>query len=91
MASAAMHLSVVTPTGSEVELPKEATVEEVVLPGKLGELGILPGHIPFATALKAGRLRWKHGGNWRELSIGDGFAEVSGTKIIVLTRSAQSR
>ena len=86
-----LQLSVVTPTGAEPNLPKDATVEEVVLPGVLGELGVLPGHIPYATALKAGRLRWKHSGSWTELAIGDGFAEVSGAKIIVLTRTAQSR
>ena len=34
-------------------------VEFVVLPGEAGELGILPGHVPLLTRIKAGAVRLK--------------------------------
>ena len=48
-----LTLEIVTP---ERPLVKE-TVDEVTLPGVLGELGILPGHTPLLTLLNGGFLR----------------------------------
>ena len=36
-----------------------AEVDEVTVPGLAGEFGVLPGHTPFLTALKAGVLSWR--------------------------------
>jgi F-type H+-transporting ATPase subunit epsilon len=50
-----LHLEIVTPRGSVVD----AEVAEVTLPGKLGEFGVLDGHIPFLSALKPGVVRYR--------------------------------
>lgn len=78
----ALHLEIVTPKGSVVDL----TTEEVILPGKLGEFGVLDGHIPFLSALKPGVVSYRAGNEFRRLAIGSGFAEVgAGHKVLVLT------
>ena len=45
-----MRLSVTTPQGALVE----TEVDEVTAPGALGEFGVLPGHVPFLSALQPG-------------------------------------
>lgn len=80
-----MKLEVVTPKGTAVE----ADVDEVTAPGLAGEFGVLPGHTPFLTALKQGRLSWRGRGGEGALTIGPGFCEVDGKdRVIVLTQSA---
>ena len=39
----------------------DAQVDEVILPGTDGELGILPGHTPLLTVLKVGVLAYRKG------------------------------
>jgi F-type H+-transporting ATPase subunit epsilon len=63
-------------------------VDNIYLPGVDGEMGILPSHAGLVTALKPGELRYLHEGKVEMLAIGSGFAEVTGTKVIVLTDSA---
>jgi F-type H+-transporting ATPase subunit epsilon len=75
-----IHLSVVTP---ERKLLEE-TVDEVVLPGSEGYLGVLPGHAPLLTALKVGELTYKVGGRNLSCFIAWGFAEVLPDRVSVL-------
>ena len=84
-----MRLSVTTPRGSLVE----TDIDELVAPGALGEFGILPGHVPFMSALKPGVLifRVKNGNSL--LALGEGVLQVSrtendGEKILVLVHEA---
>lgn len=61
-------------------------VEEVTAPGELGEFGVLAGHTPYLTTLKAGAVSYKSGGGRIErIAVGSGYAEVSseGTTILV--------
>ena len=62
----------------------EVEVDEVVLPGSNGELGILPGHTPLLALLKIGELRYRTGGRMERLVIAWGFAEVLPDRVIVL-------
>lgn len=64
------------------------SVENVYLPGADGEMGILPSHAGLVTALQPGVLRYLHEGKVAELAIGSGFAEITESKVIVLTDSA---
>lgn len=64
------------------------TVDNVYLPGADGEIGVLPMHAGLVTALKAGELRYLHKGQVVTMAIGSGFAEVTQTKVIVLTDMA---
>jgi F-type H+-transporting ATPase subunit epsilon len=62
----------------------EAQVDEVILPGSDGELGILPGHTPLLALLKIGELRYRAGTTVNRLVISWGFAEVLPDRVIVL-------
>jgi len=65
-------LSVVTP---ERKILQEE-VEEVVLPGTEGYLGVLPGHTPLLTSLKPGELAYRKAGSWKRSFVAWGFAEI---------------
>src|SRR5919108_5095790 len=77
---AKLKLAVVTRERKIVEVE----VDEVILPGWEGELGILPGHTPMLAMLKIGELRHRSGGRWEKLVITWGFAEVLPDRVIVL-------
>jgi len=79
-----LHLDIVTP---EKKVFSDA-VENVYLPGEDGELGVLPQHAGLVTALKPGELRYLYNGQVVTLAIGSGFAEVTQSKVIVLTDMA---
>lgn len=79
-----LQLDIVTP---EKKIFSD-TVDNVYLPGADGEIGILPQHAGLVTALKPGELRYLHNGKIEKMAIGSGFAEVSQTKVVVLTDMA---
>lgn len=62
----------------------DVQVDEVVLPGTDGELGILPGHTPLLATLRIGQLRYRTGNTVERLVISWGFAEVLPDRVIVL-------
>lgn len=74
-----LKLHVVTPTGQALD----REVDEVTVPGLLGELGILPGHVPLLCATKAGVLRYRRGTERGRLALGPGFAEVDGKDTVL--------
>ena len=79
-----LRLEIVTP---EAKAYSE-DVEMVVLPGTDGELGVYPQHVPVLTTLKPGELRVLKGGRETSLAVGEGFAEITGDSISVLTDMA---
>lgn len=62
-------------------------VDEIVLPGALGEFGVLPGHTTFLTELGIGRLAIRKGTSTTEHQISGGFCEVCEDRVIVLADS----
>jgi F-type H+-transporting ATPase subunit epsilon len=80
-----LRLEIVTP---ERLLVRE-TVDEVVLPGELGEIGVLPGHTPLLTTLKVGPLLYRKGETRYFLAIALGFAEVLPDRVSVLAQIAE--
>ena len=64
-------------------------VDEVVVPGVEGELGILPHHTPLLTTIKPGCLRVKKGGEEIAMAVSGGFLEVHPEKVIVLADAAE--
>lgn len=68
-----MHLDIITPKGPLLS----AVVDEFTAPGQLGELGVLPGHIPFLSGVRAGVVRWRRGAETGVVAVGPGFLEVS--------------
>jgi F-type H+-transporting ATPase subunit epsilon len=68
-----MRLSITTPKGAVVD----TDVEEVTAPGVLGEMGVLPGHVPLMTALRPGVLVYRGRERSATLAVGEGFLQVS--------------
>jgi F-type H+-transporting ATPase subunit epsilon len=65
-------------------------VEFVVLPGEVGELGILPGHMPLMTRIKPGAVRLKLQGQAQEelIFVAGGILEVQPGLVTVLADTA---
>lgn len=85
MAEKQLLLEVVTP--DRMVLSTEADV--VVLPGVEGQFGVLPGHIPFLSALEIGEMYYKSAGKTEFLAVNGGFAEVTGEKVTIVAESAE--
>jgi F-type H+-transporting ATPase subunit epsilon len=80
-----LTLEVVTPT----RLVVREEVDEVVAPGSEGYFGVLAGHLPFVSILKAGELAYRRNGAWRYLAVSWGYAEVRPETVIVLAEAAE--
>ncbi|MDP0499161.1 MAG: ATP synthase F1 subunit epsilon [Verrucomicrobiales bacterium] len=79
-----MLLNIVTPEKTVFS----DEVDNVLLPGEEGEIGVLPMHAGLVTALKPGELRYHHNGRIVTLAVGSGYAEVTQEKVVVLTDMA---
>ena len=75
-------------TGERLLL-REEDVDEVVAPGMMGELGVLPNHAPLVTSLQAGELRVKKSNAEDDFFISGGFLEVKGDIVTVLADAAE--
>lgn len=58
--------------------------EKVLLPAVEGQVEILPGHVPFVSALKAGKIVYTVDGEKTELEIEKGFVEVNKVEVLVI-------
>ena len=81
---ATLKLEIVTP---EEKIYSE-DVDMVTLPGSEGELGVYPKHVPLLTALKPGELRVIKDGRETAMAVGEGFIEIRGDGVSVLTDMA---
>jgi len=79
-----LRLEIVTPEKTAYS----ENVEMVTLPGSEGELGVYPNHVPLLTTLNPGELRVLKDGKETFLAIGEGFVEVTGASVSVLTDMA---
>lgn len=79
-----LRLEIVTP---EAKAYSE-DVEMVTLPGSEGDLGVYPKHVPLLTTLKPGELRVLKDGRETRLAVGEGFVEITGETVSVLTDMA---
>jgi F-type H+-transporting ATPase subunit epsilon len=67
----------------------DGQVEMVVASGTIGELGILPGHTPLLTGVKAGPVRLVLEGGEEEIFFASGgYIEVQPTSITILADTA---
>jgi F-type H+-transporting ATPase subunit epsilon len=62
--------------------------EFVALPGEQGELGILPGHVPFITRIRPGAVRIKVNGKEELIFVAGGILEVQPRVVTVLADTA---
>ena len=64
-------------------------VDMVIVPGRNGQLGILPRHTPLISSLGVDELRIKKDGTEQSLLISGGFVEVRPDKVIVMADLAE--
>lgn len=86
MAETTIQLDILTPLG-----PKRhgVVVPGVEVPGLLGELGVLPEHVPFITPVVPGVVRFRDGGESVRIAVGAGFLEVTrDNRVVILVERA---
>jgi F-type H+-transporting ATPase subunit epsilon len=79
-----LKLEIVTP---EAKTYSE-DVDMVTLPGVEGEMGVYPMHVPVMTQITAGEIVVKKDGKDYFLAVGEGFAEITGERVAILTDMA---
>ncbi len=82
--AATLKLEIVTPEAKTYS----DDVDMVTLTGRDGEMGILPQHMPLMTELVAGEIIVRKGGETIYLVVGDGFVQVTGDRVSILTDMA---
>jgi F-type H+-transporting ATPase subunit epsilon len=63
-------------------------VDFVKLTGTEGEMGIFAGHMPLMTQLGGGEISVRSGSQVPLMAVGDGFVQVTGAKVAILTDMA---
>jgi F-type H+-transporting ATPase subunit epsilon len=81
---ATIKLEIVTPEAKTFS----EDVDMVTLTGVEGEMGILPLHMPLMTQLVAGEIIARKGSETIFLAVGDGFVQVTGERVAILTDMA---
>ncbi len=82
--AATIKLEIITPEARTFS----DNVEMVTLTGLDGEMGILPQHMPLMTQLVEGEIIAKKDGETIFLAVGNGFVQVTGDRVAVLTDMA---
>jgi len=80
-----LNLEVITPE----RLVLREAVDEVMVPGLGGELGILPEHTPLISQLQTGVLTYRQGNDRRQMHVSGGFVEVQPDRVAVLSDVAE--
>ncbi len=82
----AVRLIIVTPEGVRYD----GSVDRVVVPGGEGDFGVLPGHERFLSPVRIGELQLEvPGSNGSWAAVSDGFAEVSGDKVVLMVDACE--
>ena len=64
-------------------------VESLIIPASDGSYGVQAGHEPVVTAIEPGEARYKADGEWHDLVVTQGFAEIMSDYAIVLVSAAE--
>jgi len=76
----------------EIVTPEEKIYSEdvnmVTVQGSEGDLGVYPNHVPLLTAMKPGELRIVKDGRESAMAVGEGFVEIKGDAVSILTDMA---
>lgn len=86
-----IQLTIITPFARY----HEADGDLIVLPTKLGEIGLMRHHVPTIVSVVPGSLRYRipseNGGEpfWRYLFVSAGYAEVGPDQVVVVTTAAE--
>jgi len=80
-----LTLSIVTP---QKQLVSEE-VDQIIVPGTEGDLGILYDHAPILTVLRPGQLSYENEGKTVVLVVSGGYLEVTDNRVTVLAETAE--
>ena len=83
-----LKFQIITPERVVFEAPE---VEAVSLPTKMGEITILPDHLPLVASLVAGETRVKVSGKEILMAVSGGFIEVKPGEVVVLAGFSRTR
>jgi len=75
---------------SQDRLVFEGDADIVIVPGALGEMGILPGHAPLLSALELGVIRVKMGQEEEVFTVTGGFIEVQPDIVTIMADAAEN-
>jgi F-type H+-transporting ATPase subunit epsilon len=75
---------------SQDRLVFEGDADIVVVPGALGEMGILPGHAPMLSALDLGVIRVKMDQEEEVFTVTGGFIEVQPDVVTIMADAAEN-
>jgi F-type H+-transporting ATPase subunit epsilon len=81
-----LKLEIVTPEG----VAFSDGVDIVTLPAVEGEMGIYPQHAPLLTQVVPGEVIARKGDQEFALAVGEGFVEITGDRVLLLTDLAVS-
>lgn len=76
-----LKLEIITPEGTVYS----DDVEMVTLPGIVGEMGVLPQHVPVMTQMVPGEITVRKNGRDTFIATGEGLIEVEARRVSVLT------
>ena len=80
-----LTLELVTPE----KVAWSAPADFVVLPAADGEMGVLPGHMPFLVQLAEGEVRVTENNQVRRFAVSGGFAEIKDDVIALFAETAE--
>jgi len=83
--AATFLLSIITP---EHEF-YEGQSDMLILPCEDGEFGIMANHAPMIASIIPGELRFSVDGEWRHVSVSDGFFTVTPEHVLVMVQTAE--
>jgi len=75
---------------SQDRLVYEGDADIVIVPGSLGEMGILPGHAPLLSSLELGVIRVKAGDSEEIFTVTGGFIEVQPDIVTIMADAAEN-
>ena len=82
-----MHFKIVTPE----RVLLETETDSVTLPTQMGEITVLPGHIPLVSNLESGELSYSYQGKRGFFAISGGVLEVKkDNEIVILADTAEA-
>ena len=81
---ATLKLDIVTPEARVFS----GYVEMVTVPGRVGEMGIFPMHVPLMSLLAPGEVVARVDGQDQYFAVGDGFIKIMSDRVAILTDMA---
>ena len=75
---------------SQDRLVYEGDADLVVVPGRDGDMGILPNHAPLLSTLRFGILKVRHRGEELDFAVAGGVVEVQPDLVTVLADAAEN-